>query len=729
MLLAALVRTIAEWTGGDSALVELEGHGREPLFDDVDVSRTVGWFTSVLPVRLRLATGDWGAQLKATKEQLRAVPRHGIGHGLARYLRADTAGALAATPAPQLSFNYLGRLDQQRGSAGGRFTDRVESLGPNQDPHGERPHLIGVTAFVSANSLRVSWSYSANRHTAETVRLLARHYLSHLTALIGHCRSDAAGGATPSDFPLAGLDQRTLDLLLAQLPGGARGVEDVYPLSPLQSGMLFRSMFDPESDDYFEQTGLILHGELDVDVLAAQWQRVVDRHAVLRTIFRWHDLPHPLQVVRGATGRSPATGLDRDRSRAELHERLEQDCASSAGFASTSPLTARTGSPSSTRRRRTLLLWSLHHILLDAWSVAALLDEVLTPTRRARGRPVEPPTVTPFRDYIAWIGSQNRMADEDFWRAELAGLTEPTLLSPESADPGSGGVDHIHRELSADLVAGLQGSGRWQQVHRRHRATDGLGIAVGRPHRSRRRRVRHRGRRPVGGRHRHRPHGRHADQHAAHQGHRRSGPARADHLADRQARKLELREHEHCALTDIQRHAADTGGAPMFDTYFSYENFAGRDIGGGGLVAGPLRRDFEQTDCPLMFEVNHHDTIQIRTIYRRSIFDEPACLRILQDYEGILRALVDRPQAPLGQLPALTTARRATPDGPRVDSRAERIVTYVPPRDDVERAIAETWTTVLGVPRVGVHDDYFELGGDSILAIQIVRTPGGRACR
>ncbi|MFL6122875.1 amino acid adenylation domain-containing protein, partial [Actinophytocola sp.] len=298
VLLAALARTLTEWTGGDSALVELEGHGREPLFDDVDLSRTVGWFTSVLPVELcSPAAGGWGDQLKATKELLRAVPRHGIGYGLARYLRADTAAELATAPAPALSFNYLGRLDRQR-DTGGRFRDRPETLGTERDPDGERTHLIGVTALVSADTLRLYWGYSANRHTEETVRRVAQRYLAHLTDLIDHCLAADAVGATPSDFPLAGLDQPTLDGLLARLPIAAEDVADLYPLSPLQSGMLFRSIFDPGSADYFEQTGLVLRGELDVEVFAAAWQRVVDRHPALRTVFAWDGLPHPLQVVR-----------------------------------------------------------------------------------------------------------------------------------------------------------------------------------------------------------------------------------------------------------------------------------------------------------------------------------------------------------------------------------------------------------------------------------------------
>jgi amino acid adenylation domain-containing protein/non-ribosomal peptide synthase protein (TIGR01720 family) len=663
VLLTALARTITEWTGGDAALVELEGHGREPLFDDVDLSRTVGWFTSMLPVELPLTGEGWGAQLKATKERLRAVPRHGIGHGLARYLRIETASVLAAAPEPEVSFNYLGRLDRQR-DAVGRFIGRDESLGTHRDPQGEREHLIGVTAFVAkasaGNTLRLYWSYSANRHTDDTVRRVAERYLSHLTALIEHCLADTAGGATPGDVPHAGLDQQTLDRLLARVPGGAREVEDIYPLSPLQSGILFRGVFDPGSNDYLEQSGLVVRGDLEVDLFEAAWQRVVDRHAVLRTLFVWDGLPRPLQVVRRHQTvhfeRLDWTGADPD----EIPERFERllNTHREAGF------TLATECPSRFTIIRTdgdehYFLWDFHHIVLDAWSVSSLIDEVLGTYDALRaGRVPEPAAVTPFRDYIAWIGGQDRAADEEFWRAELAGLTTPTLLArstPTAADPGEAHVsDELTAELTPELTAALRSLALRSEctVGTVLQAAWALVLAM------------HTGRRDVAfGT---TVTGRTADiagiEHMI-------GmlintlpsvvlvdPDQTviDYLVDQQATQLALREHEHCSLAEIQRHAAVPAGTAVFDTFFNYRNFAGGAAVDHGLDVRPLPHVFEQIDCPLMIDVNHRDAVRLTAIYRSELFDEHTCAEILDHYLAILRDLTGQPAAALRELPALS---------------------------------------------------------------------------
>ena len=113
LLLTALARAVCRWSGQGSTLIQLEGHGREDLFDDIDLTRTVGWFTSLFPVRLT-PTADLGGSIKAIKEQLRAIPDKGMGYGVLRYLGdAATQAALAALPQPRITFNYLGQFDRQ----------------------------------------------------------------------------------------------------------------------------------------------------------------------------------------------------------------------------------------------------------------------------------------------------------------------------------------------------------------------------------------------------------------------------------------------------------------------------------------------------------------------------------------------------------------------------------------------------------------------------------------
>jgi non-ribosomal peptide synthase protein (TIGR01720 family) len=218
-LLAALALALGDWTGGGPLLLDLESHGREELFDGVDLSRTVGWFTSIHPARLEVAPeAGPGEALKAVKEQLRRIPRQGIGWGLLRWMApdADTARALAEAPRPALAFNYLGQFDAGR-SADALFRITPAAAGPARAAANPRTHLLEVNAAVADGELRVGWTFGAELHREETVRALADRFLDALRGILAHCRSADAGGYTPSDFPSVKLNQKSLDRLMGKL--------------------------------------------------------------------------------------------------------------------------------------------------------------------------------------------------------------------------------------------------------------------------------------------------------------------------------------------------------------------------------------------------------------------------------------------------------------------------------------------------------------------------------
>ncbi len=220
-LLTALVRAASRWIGKRSLLVEMEGHGREDIFEDVDLSRTVGWFTTLFPVRLDLGDSVTpGDALKGIKEQLRQVPRHGIGYGLLRYLHPDDAvrASLARQPQAAISFNYLGQFDQSIPTSGS-FGPAKESRGPERSPKARRSHLIEILGGISGGELQVSWLYSRNLHERDTIETLASAFLEELRALIRYCQSPDAGGYTPSDFELAGLDEEKLNRIIEKVDG------------------------------------------------------------------------------------------------------------------------------------------------------------------------------------------------------------------------------------------------------------------------------------------------------------------------------------------------------------------------------------------------------------------------------------------------------------------------------------------------------------------------------
>ena len=218
VLLTALVLAFHSWSGDRHLLVELEGHGREDLFPNMNLSRTVGWFTSLFPVFLNIdASSELGDSLKTIKEQLRQVPDRGISYGLLRYLASPTIQAkLRAVPSPQVRFNYLGQSDQIF-SQSSLFIPARESVGHSRSQRGTRNTLIEINSIVTRGQLRFDWFYSRTLHQQQTIATLAENYQTKLRSLIQHCLSPNANGFTPSDFPQMELTQAELDKLLADI--------------------------------------------------------------------------------------------------------------------------------------------------------------------------------------------------------------------------------------------------------------------------------------------------------------------------------------------------------------------------------------------------------------------------------------------------------------------------------------------------------------------------------
>jgi non-ribosomal peptide synthase protein (TIGR01720 family) len=239
VLLTALAEVLTEWSGEKQVVVQLEGHGREELFEEVEVSRTVGWFTTLYPVLLEvggggrvgiLEAGDAaaGRELKSIKEQLRRVPDKGIGYGVMRYLSSDEElreRLKRAGRGAQVKFNYLGQFDQLVGESSASraagveerkmFAVAAEPSGAQVNMKNERRVEIEINAMVVGGRLQVGWTYSEARYRRETIEAVADAYLSALRELIRHCLSVGAGGYTPSDFADFKWDQSDLDDIAA----------------------------------------------------------------------------------------------------------------------------------------------------------------------------------------------------------------------------------------------------------------------------------------------------------------------------------------------------------------------------------------------------------------------------------------------------------------------------------------------------------------------------------
>ncbi|MFK0026630.1 amino acid adenylation domain-containing protein, partial [Streptomyces sp. NPDC090798] len=227
VLLAALLTAVGSRTARHDGstppfLVDVERHGREQITPALDVSRTVGWFTSVSPVRLdmREVGGGRAAEdvLKYVKEQLRAAPDNGFGYGLLRYLHPETAARLAALPEPHILFNYLGRVPAPTGQGGTAqpwsVVDDGEA-GGGADTDMPMAHALTINAVArdtgAGPELLTTWAWPGRLWAAADVQGLAEAYTQALTLMATSAESPGIGGLTPSDVPLLGLSQDEID--------------------------------------------------------------------------------------------------------------------------------------------------------------------------------------------------------------------------------------------------------------------------------------------------------------------------------------------------------------------------------------------------------------------------------------------------------------------------------------------------------------------------------------
>lgn len=466
VLLTALARTMAWWSGDQKLLLHLEGHGREEVIEGIDLSRTVGWFTSMYPLLLELTEQDEvGEQLKSIKEQLRAVPNRGLTYGLLRYVaQPPMLRPFEEYPSPKLSFNYLGQFDQTLGSSGDAlFSGAAESMGAEFDPSTVRQHLLDVSGMIVGGSLHVTWAYSDNNYNSLTIEQLADRYMEELVGIISHCQLPDAVGVTPSDFPLAKVTQQQLDQVYAR----NNALRDLFPLTPMQEGMLFHSLEAPEASLYCEQSVFTLQGPFQVRSFTQAWQQVMARHAILRTHVEWEGLERPHLVL---CDEAPVNvevldyrSLPAKERKEMLQSLLVEDRRRGFDFAQ-SPLMRFTIVRLEDNVNQ--FIWTFHHLLLDGWSVPIVIHEFfLLYEAHAEGTSVSLDPVPSYRNYIAWLDKQDQKLAEEFWKSYLQGIESPTaIMGAAAAEHEEVQYDEMIVGIGAVLTNELDSFARSQQL-------------------------------------------------------------------------------------------------------------------------------------------------------------------------------------------------------------------------------------------------------------------------
>ena len=219
VLLTALAASLSEWSGEQRVLVDVESHGREETVGEVELTRTVGWFTVLYPLLLEAGEGSWSEKLRRVKEQQRQVPQGGIGYGVLRYLSeaSEVRERLAGQPQAEVSFNYAGRGEAERSREGALVGPARESSGAGYSPRDNRWHMLEINASAGGGELVVHWTYTEGVHRRETVEQVAHKMLSAIKEIIQETRQSTTNLFSTADFPEAGLSQQELDKLMAVL--------------------------------------------------------------------------------------------------------------------------------------------------------------------------------------------------------------------------------------------------------------------------------------------------------------------------------------------------------------------------------------------------------------------------------------------------------------------------------------------------------------------------------
>ncbi|EZP65757.1 non-ribosomal peptide synthetase [Pseudomonas sp. RIT357] len=672
LLLTALARVLCRWSGHDSALIQLEGHGRETLFDEIDLTRSVGWFTSAYPLRLtpvqiEEAAGQ-GASIKAIKEQLRAVPHKGLGYGVLRYLADDLCKqAMAALPTADITFNYLGQFDQSFGSEA-LFHPLDESAGLAHDPDAPLPNALSVDSQVYGGELVLRWTFSRERHDADTIRELAEAYVAELYSLIAHCLKDDAGGLTPSDFPLAQLTQPQLD----SLPVPASVIEDVYPLTPMQEGLLLHTLLEPGTGLYYMQDRYRINSALDPERFAQAWQAVIARHEALRASFCWNVGEDMLQVIH-KPGSTPIEYLDWSNDpEAEQEPRLQAllKAEREAGFdlLNQAPFHLRL---IRVGEARYWFMMSNHHILIDAWCRSLLMNDFFEIYMAlGEGHDAQLATAPRYRDYIAWLQRQNLNEAREWWQQNLQGFERTTpipsdrpFLREHAGHSGGMVVGDCYTRLDArdgaqlrelaqahQLTVNTFAQAAWALVLRRLSGDRDVlfGVTVAG--------------RPVEMPEMQRTVGLFINSIALRvklpeDGQRCSVRQWLSGLLDS---NMQLREYEYLPLVTIQEHSELPKGQPLFDSLFVFENAPVETsvLDRAQSLNATSDSGRTHTNFPLTAVCYPGDDLGLHLSYDQRYFDETTVQNMLGEFKRLLLALVQGFHGDMADLPLIGEQER-----------------------------------------------------------------------
>jgi amino acid adenylation domain-containing protein/non-ribosomal peptide synthase protein (TIGR01720 family) len=442
ILLTALGLAVNRMYGHHKLLIALEGHGREPIPEDANINRTIGWFTTIFPAILDISSPhDLSQQIKTIKETLHQMPHKGIGYGILNHLTPHRlVGKLEFKLQPQVSFNYLGQFDTDLRQKS--FTISGDSTGNTRSLRGQREYTLDITGMISANHLEMAVAYSKKQFKATTIETLLHHYKNELQGVITHCCRQKDKDFTPSDLTYKEISLENLEQLKKQYPI----LEDVYPLSPMQEGMFFHALADRSSSAYFEQLSYRLMGNLNIQYVKKTLNDLSKHHEILRTAFVSLKSERLLQVVLKERKiefhyQDISDRQDKEGCLVEFKKRDRQRYFDLGKDALMRVAVFRL------KNGEYEFIWSHHHILMDGWCISILISEFSHFYHRyLEKRDSKLPPVKQYRTYIKWLQSQDKHLSKNYWEKYLDHYEEAAGV-PKMIDHNPGEIPYIRERV------------------------------------------------------------------------------------------------------------------------------------------------------------------------------------------------------------------------------------------------------------------------------------------
>ncbi|MCM3338073.1 amino acid adenylation domain-containing protein [Paenibacillus sp. MER TA 81-3] len=665
LLFAAIVLAMGHWTGKRTLLAHMEGHGREEIVEDVDLSRTIGWFTTMYPVNVTVdGASSPEAVVKAVKEQLRSIPNKGIGYGVLRYLSDDETAVQVQQLAPaEISFNYLGRF-YQAVSDSTLFDLASSSAGSVLCRNGHRPHLLDINVMVVEDRFHLYITYCHKLHKETTIAAFAQWIERELQTLIQSALHAPTKWFAPSDFPLAVLSQHQLDRLVE--PEGLlsrRTLIDIYPLSSLQAGMLYESLLEEKAHAYCQQSVFTLRGHIQPHLFEHAWQHAVDKHDIFRTVFVWEGVAEPHQAVVSQVSLPTKWEDWRDlpsiKQAAKLDALLQADREHQYDLLA-APLMRIAMIRTSEDRYK--MVWSFHHLLLDGWSLQLVWGEVLETYEAAvQGQRIASHKPKPYKEFIQWTRQQNKREAEAFWRNHLQGVPPTRLTMEQANEAGAGGTGEYTIKLTADATNKLQQlsrsrqltmgtliQGAWAFLLSRYSGNEQVmfGVTVA---------------------------GRPTDIQGADS---MVGlfintlPMKAtitpeerlvDWLERLQQDLSDMRQYEHSSLIEIQGWSDVPRGTPLIESLVVFENYPTDTAAQHGVASLQIEkiRAYENPDLPLTIAAVLQNELSLHALYDQNRFSADSVERLFVHFTNVLNSMAANPEQRIGSLHWLSESEQS----------------------------------------------------------------------